>query len=178
MLCATYPGNAESGQFFNQILMPHGIAGKCLVALFHLNLLTLAVFIIFHVLISLIWSAGINHYVFPWFETDIAKNEWSNWSLSDDNHGFMLGHYFFFLKFLSDNLTAYIGVIYAKWNNLEITEPSGYRFDTAPTLLMAWLCTKYQCHFPMELLMFATSRLIIPISAVHRLVRTGVLSTW
>ena len=39
MLCATYPGNAESGQFFNQILMPHGIAGKCLVALFHLNLL-------------------------------------------------------------------------------------------------------------------------------------------
>ena len=90
----------------------------------------------------------------------------------------MLGHYFFFLKFLSDNLTAYIGVIYAKWNNLEITEPSGYRFDTAPTLLMAWLCTKYQCHFPMELLMFATSRLIIPISAVHRLVRTGGLSTW
>ena len=58
MLCATYPGNAESGQFFNQILMPHGIAGKCLVALFHLNLLALAVSIIFNVINSLIGSAG------------------------------------------------------------------------------------------------------------------------
>ena len=94
-------------------------------------------------------------------------------SLLDDDFGIMLGHYFFFLKFTSDNLIVYISVLYAKWNKLQIIEPSGYRFDTAPTILVAWLCTKYHWHVPYESLLFASGRLIMPISTFYKLLRTG-----
>ena len=94
-------------------------------------------------------------------------------SLPDDGFGIMLGHYFFFLKFTTDNLIVYISVIYATWNKLQIPQPSGYRFDTAPTLLMAWLCTKYHWHAPFEALLFASGRLIMPICTFYELVTTG-----
>ena len=54
-----YPSNTESAQFLHRIISPHGKTGKCLVALFHLNLFILGCAMIFSVSISLIWREGM-----------------------------------------------------------------------------------------------------------------------
>ena len=94
--------------------------------------------------------------------------------LVDDNYGIMMGQYCFFLSLLNELVTFYVCDAFAKWNGLIImTEHTWHRFDLGPAILLAWLCTKYQLYFPLELLVYGSALLIMPISAVGSLIMAG-----
>ena len=84
----------------------------------------------------------------------------------------MLGHYCLFLTGVNKLVANYICIVFAKLNGI-MTEHGGHRFDSAPALLMAWLCTKYQYYFPLELLAYTSGILINPIGQFYNLFMTG-----
>lgn len=84
----------------------------------------------------------------------------------------MLGHYCLFLTGVNKWVVFYICIVFAKLNGI-MMEHVGHRFDTAPALLMAWLCTKYQYYFPSFLLAYTAGIIINPIGQFYNLIMMG-----
>ena len=101
----------------------------------------------------------------------------------------MLGHYATYLSFLF-YCTIYIGgSIFIKWSKRSLENDDDtimlytwYGHDTYHNIsrgsqdlgiLLSWLCTKYQYHFPLELLIFVSALLIRPMAYFYTFLRPG-----
>ena len=168
-----YPINREMVQTLQRILIPT-TQGKCMIIMLNLYHLILSCTIILYVSISLLSSAGTSVLLSSEHQNIHKVKGVQILSVLGDNSGIMLGHYLLFLMELKDCLLIYIGIILAKWKIIMVPEcTAGHSFNDFLTLLMAWLCTKYQFHFPLGLLIYACARLLMPMSNFYRLLKTG-----
>ena len=150
--------------------MLHGKLGACLLSLISLNALILSSAMIFLVSSSLLWNVG-NHIIIYLSKNITYDSRWRNIA---DNYGIMMGQYCLFLSLVNELITSYLCSAFGKLCGISLmTNNARHRFDLAPALPAMWLCTKYQFYFPVELLIFATALLIIPICAVCNLRMTG-----
>ena len=81
----------------------------------------------------------------------------------------MLGHYCLFLTVVNKWVGFYVCILFAKLKGIK-TGHVGNRLDGAPALLLTWLWTKYQCHYPLELSIHAFALLILPIGHFYNLI--------
>ena len=92
---------------------------------------------------------------------------------SDDDYRLMVGHYCFYIAGVNEWVSFYISAVFARYNGISMVENSDHKFDIAPALLMTWLCTKYQCYFPLELLVYSSAKIIMPLSQFYNLMIKG-----
>ena len=104
----------------------------------------------------------------------------------------MLGHYIFYLHLLVYYTFLNGGAFLVKWNKIgfELSIDLGFESDndtnmlpiglydipetlTELFILLSWLCTKYEYHFPLELLIFVSLYLITAMAYFYTLLRPG-----
>ena len=120
------------------------------------------------------------------------------WSTDQDNISFVLGMYFFFLVHLHGRIFFWTGVIFSKLNLISLDDASDsfsssdiFLFSNASdksigiptgfpglTVLLSWLCTRYQYHFPFEGIFLVSAMLMRPMAYFYSLIRTGNKFKW
>lgn len=103
-------------------------------------------------------------------------------SLGDKNCDIMLGHYFLFLCHVNLCLFLFIFTINAKWNNIHFGTVGNKRNSDLVIFLdmllpvLNWLCTKYQFHLPLELLIYTSALLIGHVAYFYSLLWAGTIA--
>ena len=106
----------------------------------------------------------------------------------------MLGHYMVFLVHFHDRIFFWTGVIFSKMNLISLDDANGYSFSSSDlflfsntsdknigiptgfpglTVLLSWLCPRYQYHFPMEGIFLFSAMLMRPMAYFYSFIRTG-----
>ena len=160
-----YPIGYGLGQNLRQCLTSNGKLGTAIISVYCFNMLILGFTIMFFVSTSPLCVIQVSE----WHLCIISKL-WQCWSVStDDNYGMMLGHYCLFLTVVNKWVGFYVCILFAKLKGIK-TGHVGNRLDGAPALLLTWLWTKYQCHYPLELSIHAFALLILPIGHFYNLI--------
>ena len=98
-----------------------------------------------------------------------------NYFIDEDDYGIMLGHYFIFLIPLHQTIFFVISALLLKLNlikvktdvNAGVSSIAGMIWRLIVPLIL-WMCCKYHCHFPMEMIMYIFStRVITAISYIY-----------
>ena len=160
-------------------------SGECLIFLFHTTESIFWCTIIYFVSADFLCSSG----------TSVGEHQnkctktWKNHFSGGNNYGIMLGHYATYLSLLFFCTTYIGGAIFIKWSKRSLENDDDtimlytwYGHDTYHNIsrgsqdlgiLLSWLCTKYQYHFPLELLIFVSALLIRPMAYFYTFLRPG-----
>ena len=112
-----------------------------------------------------------------------------------DSYGYVLGQYCFFLVHLHGRIFFWTGAVFSKMNFISLDDVSSgdsfsssdrFLFSNASntsigiptgfpglTVLLSWLFSRYQYHFPVEGMILITAMLMRPVAYFHYLIRTG-----
>ena len=106
----------------------------------------------------------------------------------------MLGMYTFFLVHSHGRIFFWTGVVFSKMNLISADDISDNRFSSSDrflysnateksigiptgfpglTVVLSWLCTRYQYHFPMEGIFLLSAMLLRPVAYFYSLIRKG-----